>query len=67
MWDVGQTVYAHSQWEHLFVVLSRTGGSVSCDVSKAIGGTSVTQLELSKISLAARYLFRAARVLLSRP
>ena len=32
---------------------SENGGSLSCDVSKAIGLTSVTQLELSKISLAA--------------
>ena len=62
-----QTVLTHSQWEHLFIVLSKTGGSVSCRESQGAGGTSTTQLELSKLALAARYPFGAARVLGPRP
>ena len=66
MWKGVPTVLMHSQWEHICSAFEN-GGSVSRHVSKAIGRTSATQAELSIISLAARFSFRSARVLPSRP
>ena len=49
MWDVGQTVYAHSQWEHLF---GDAFENLQPDfqTSKAIGNASAVQLGPPTIS-----------------